>query len=36
LAICQVLVFQSPDSSGLVSAASCKQQSSGIAPAAGL
>jgi hypothetical protein len=36
LAICQVPVFQSPDSSGPVSTASCKQQSSGIAPAAGL
>ena len=36
LATCQVPVFQSPDSSGLVSTASCKQQSSGIAPAAGL
>ena len=33
LAICQVPVFQSPDSSGLVSTVSCKQQPSGIAPA---
>jgi hypothetical protein len=36
LAICQVPVFQLPDSSGRVSIASCKQHSSGIAPAAGL
>ena len=36
LAICQVLVSQSPDSSGLVSAVSCKQQPSGITPAADL
>src|SRR6516225_6959797 len=36
LAICQVPVVQSPDSSGLVSTVSCKQQPSGIAPAASL
>jgi hypothetical protein len=36
LAICQVPIFQSPDSSGLVSTVSCKQQPSGIAPAADL
>ena len=36
LAICQVPVFQSPDSSGLVSPVSCKQQPSSIAPAADL
>ena len=36
LAICQVPVFQSPNSSGLVSKVSCKQQPSGITPAAEL
>ena len=36
LAICQVPIFQSPDSSELVSTVSCKQQPSGIAPVAGL
>ena len=36
LAICQVPIFQSTESSRLVSTGSCKQQPSGVAPAAGL
>jgi hypothetical protein len=36
LAACQVPSFQSPDSSGPASTASCKQHPFGVAPAAGL